>query len=237
MKRLVLNLVMIFVLTSCYTYPYLYHLDNVDNMFVNRKIAIMPCNLIYENKYSKNSIIRTIIEDSIKIRFQKFGFEVINPYFLNKDIDSIKSKFGGFYDVKTGEIDTSKVNGFRRDLMQHIFTKYGITSFLFPNLVIVKAFIQNGGYCWDGRFVHSFGIGNTFGQTSALSLYVQIYDAKEKMIFDNAGGIQPLYKVQSFEGFIEPKDDEILKKSKDLSKALHIIFKPINEKLNYKNAL
>lgn len=236
MKRFILYLLIIVLISSCFSYPYVYHMDNIESIIVKRKIAIMPCNFIFENNYSKDLRIKNIIEDSLRIRLKQNGFEIINSNYLYKDIDSIKFKYDGFYNVKTGELDTSKVSGFRRDLIHCVCEKYKVTSILFPDLVVRKALIQNGGYCWDGRFYYSFGLSNTYGQTIALSLYVRIYDIDGNVVFDNAGGIQPLSKVRT-PGFQDTKDNEILKKPKDLSKALHIIFEPLNVKLNNKNAL
>lgn len=236
MKRFLPILLLLMGFTACLKYPYPYRMNDVEPILANRKIAILPCNLMYENKYSQNLTRKRIIEDSIKSELNRSGFEVINQSEINKDIDSIQAIFGGFYNSKTGEIDTSIVNAFSKVAVTYVFSKHNVSAILIPYLRVTKAYLTSSGYAWDGRLVkYSWGIGNLRGYTNALSLYVRIFNSDQKIVFDNSGGIQPLslFKV-SAGGFVAVEDKSILSDPQDLRKAIKIVFKPIWEKMNNK---
>ena len=58
MKKLIFYLIVLCCLTSCSTYPYLYHWDNSNTLLSHKRIAVMPFNIFEQNKFAKNTKIK-----------------------------------------------------------------------------------------------------------------------------------------------------------------------------------
>jgi hypothetical protein len=229
MKKIFFYCSILITVFSCNTYPYTYHIGPVENITANKKIAILPSNFIVQGEISKIERVNSMITDSLERRFKKYKFEVIGVSQFGKEIDSIKASYGGFFDTNTGKADTVKVKDFHKKTTAFIINKYRVTSILYPYLTVTKAIVENSGIRWHGR--SRYVPGNIKGSVPALSLYIEIFDTKEKLIFDNAGGIQPLSKIDYFANTKSVNKDEILKDPADLHEALEIIFQPILQKL------
>ncbi len=229
MKKTLLYLLGILVFTSCSTYPYAFHLEETSGITSKKKIVVMPLNLSIESKYTKIDRVNKTVIDSVERKLRSYHFEVVSNELIKHDMDSLKESYGGFFSSKTGKADTSKVNSFYKNSMDFVIKKYDVTSILIPYLIVQNARIENHAINWHGRSVYSFRVGNATGNMPALSLYINIYDKNRKLIFDNAGGIQPLSKL-NFLKFESISEDELLADPKDLSEAIKIVFEPVNER-------
>jgi hypothetical protein len=216
-------------LHSCYTYPYLYNYDKKNDLLSERKIAVMPCNLVSANKYIEIQRIRDSITEGVVGELKSNGFNVIYGKDINEALDSLKFNFENLYNPKTGIPDTTVINKFIKTSNDLVINKFGVKYVLYPYLLIVPAHVTNSVTCWHGR-QYGFSFASVQGQVSALSLYIKIYDKDYTRIFDNAGGIQPLDKIYAY-GARRISDEELLKDPKDLNKALSIVFKPLREEI------
>ena len=230
-QNTIISILLLVTLTqiSCSTYPYSYHYHPTNDFMSTRKIAIMPFNLLSQNKYSNNRYIINSSIEAIINELQNMKFEYIEGTKINNVIDSLKNAFVNFYDAKTGKLDTSILHKFIDTSNKVLIEKYGVTSILYPYLIVAPAIINNSTFLWHGRAYVVFSQSGR-GQASALSLYVRIYDKNQEMIFDNAGGIQPLDKIY-FNGFKEIDEKELLKNPNDIIEAVNIVFKPIKEEI------
>ncbi len=230
MKKIFLYCCVAVTIVSCNTYPYTFHMDSVENITAKKKVAILPCNFTLQGGIAKVERINKTVTDSLERRFKKYRFEVVGVEQFGKEIDSIRATYGGFFDANTGKADTTKTKDFYKKTTDFIINKYGVTSILYPYLIITKAKVENGGIRWHGRSSGDV-YGNMTGQMPALSLYISIKDVNEKLIFDNAGGIQPLGKITYLAKIKDISEDELLRNPSDLHEALKIIFQPIFQKL------
>jgi hypothetical protein len=213
---------------SCGTYPYVYRYDAGNESFKNRKVAVVPLNVFVENDFSKSERIKQLVNDSLYARLVKNNFEVVDPIKVSELADTLKNKMGGFFNSNTGEIDTLKTKKFRMLLIDSLVKRYNVSGVLFPSFIFLSAAFSNYTIRWHGRS-YVIRSGSTYGRMGVMSLYVRLYDRQYKMVFDNAGGIQPIDKI-TFKGFVRIDADDILRDIRDLSKALEIIFKPLQQK-------
>jgi hypothetical protein len=227
--RLSILTIVLLTLFSCSNLPYLYQYNPSDDFLAERNIAIMPCNFFAINNYSVRKNVTNATIDAIKLELQINKFQFVEGEIIINSIDSLTKEFSNFFDPKTGIPDTSTINRYKKAINDMVFNKFGVTSILYPYIIVAPARIYNYAFRWHGRAFSIFPY-QVMGQASALSLYVKIYDKNQNLIFENAGGIQPLYKV-TMAHLIGVNDDEIFKNPIDIHEATKIVFKPVRQEI------
>ena len=212
-------------LISCSTYPYLYHFEQNNCLNSQQKIAVMPLNLIIENRFSKDERINKIIMDALIDRLRYTNNMVVDLRNNIVDFDSIKKQCEFFFDPYSGKLNINALDNYLKICNEYVAKNYGVCSTVYPSLIFTTAVADHYSIRWHGRQRYS----NYFGSLPAMSLYVKVVDSNNKMIFDHAGGLQLLIKFEWF-SYSDLTVKDALKNPSDIEKSLDIIFKPVEKR-------
>jgi len=219
------------LLNSCATntYPFSFYLDESSFKKDNGKVAIMPMNYYGDNSISHYKEFTKLIEDSIVVNLKKIGFEVICTKELTTTIDSIKLSCGNLYNPINGEPDSIAFIKFKIATNNYIFQKYKTSFILYPSMLFTEAVMNNSRISWHGRRVYNYFYRGLYGKFPALSLYIKVYNDKSNILFVNAGGIMPLFRLNFRTGMIQSIPfDELIFDPKDVEKSIKTSLKPID---------
>ncbi len=153
-------------------------------------------------------------EELIVHRLESAGFQVVGSKETRKVREGIDDELGEAFDAHTGQaIAGSALAGTSR-IRERLVDQLDCDAFVEVELAIVQAFWSDRVVLWDGREVwadgrddlHQVGtvlrdlyIGGVrgWGAIPALSLHLAIRDREDRVIFWNAGGIQPIATLRS----------------------------------------
>lgn len=142
------------------------------------------------------------------------GFEVVGTKETRRAREEVDAMLGETFDPHTGEpIAGSALAGASR-IREGLTAKLDCDAFVGSVLAVVVAFWSDRVVLWDGREVfadgrdasHQVGVAirdayiggvRGWGAIPALSLQLSIRDHEDRVIFWNAGGIQPVATLRS----------------------------------------
>jgi len=184
-----------------------------------------------------------VVPDSVKAKFESLlaaelrgaGFTVIASEQEQALWNSMTDSVGGFYDPKTGEVDTVKSRIVWDKVYSRLRTNFGVDAIMYPSILIVLAKFNNGKAEWDGtsegvqkgKFWTFLSGTSHSGTTRALSISITLKDSNFVTLYLNAGGIQALDKVGPFGGFEPVSQEELFAKEERNVKAVRLALDPL----------
>jgi hypothetical protein len=226
MKKAILLVVCIFI--GCNTYPYDFIVNSVETIYTkNKSIAICPFAFWKDSVDSIHLVAFSILEDSIAGRLNSLELNVIKSDKTKETVTRIENKYGGFYNIKTGELDTTKLNNCKGEIIVKLCDSFNLSGVLFPSLVYAKAKVDNGSAFWHDRIEGTTPFVVLNGQITALSILVALYNCNNKIVLKNCGGFSLLDEFNSMGERKRMSENKYLINARNTSKALDIVFKPI----------
>jgi hypothetical protein len=232
MKKAILLAACLFV--GCNTYPYHFVVNSVETIYTkNKSIAICPFSCWSDSTDSIHAIAFSILEDSIAGRLKGLDLNVIRSENVLEALNKIKNRYQGFYSIKSGKLDTTKLRNFREEIISKLCDSFNVSSVLFPFLIYAKAKVENGSVFWHDRIEGTTPFVSLNGEIPALSILVTIYNCNNKIVLRNCGGFSILDEFSSMGERKRISEDRILINSRNTTKSLDIVFRPLCEE--YKN--
>jgi len=220
----------LFSLLSCATYPYNYYLGQINALNKNNKvIAIAPFGFSTRKDYIATKYELTF-EKMIDSVLTQAGYSVIKTDKTMPIAASVRNSLGGLFDPNSGNIDTIKKKQAYIRFTDSLKKDFAISGVLYPTIIYVTATVNNG-IAWHGRHIPYFGFANIHGYITCLSLYVKINDSEGNMIFENAGGIEPIQRINALGDLDNIPSDQLLTNTDNYHAAVGIVFNPLIQQL------
>ena len=153
-------------------------------------------------------------EEQIAHRLERAGFQVVGSNETRKAREGIDEELGEAFDAHTGRAIPGVALAHSSRVRERLAAALDCDAFVSVDLAIVQAFWSDRVVLWDGREVWADGrddvdqigialrdayIGGVrgWGAIPALSLQLAVRDREGRLIFWNAGGIQPIATLRS----------------------------------------
>ena len=167
---------------------------------------------------------------------QRAGFVVVAAESSRVIWRRVVDSLGGLYDAATGERDSIKLNTARAVTMAELQARFRADAWLHPGIIFVDADFDGGTAHWDGasQGYQSFGKKlllalvhqDSYGNTSALSLWVDMEDMHGKDLYVNQGGLQ-LYEIPHGRKWEPIQPGEVFADPTRNANAVHLALKPL----------
>jgi hypothetical protein len=223
------------LLFGCQSFPYQFKLNSIETIFrKSNTIAIAPFSFWEDSINEKHIQPYSVFEDSIGCRLRTIGLKSIKSKELGNMFADLRNKYQGFYNMKTGKLDTLKLGKYRSEAIAYLCDSFKVCGVLFPRLILTNAKVINSSICWHGRIYGTTPFVSMNGKVPALSLLISIYNCNNEEVFKNAGGLTPFAEFNSIGNEIKIEEGKLLTNSNNTSKAMDILFEPINQELKEK---
>lgn len=140
---------------------------------------------------------------TIEARLRDAGIAVIPPAEVGPILAATAEWRGGFFDPKTGQLDTAKLAGAREEALANVAAKFGrADAILVSDIRVVRAALVHDTAQWDGTsesvstsaWKIVLGVSHS-GWVRALSLVVRLTGSKGNNLYVGSGGIRVLSKI------------------------------------------
>jgi len=164
------------------------------------------------------------------------GWTIIEPAQVKVIWDSmVAAQVDGFYDPKTGQRDEAKLKAVRMNTYRELKGRFNIDALLFSYLAIVGAKLDHDQAKWDGvtqgagkkTFLKALVGISHYGTVPALTLQVNLSDAEDTALYENAGGIQVMAKIgPNSQADPVPRDELFVDEERNV-RAVHLALDPM----------
>lgn len=173
-------------------------------------------------------------EGLISAKLAGAGFVVLPRRTTGELWDRAAERMGGLYDPKTGRADEAKRKAIREHVLHELSASHHADSLLYFVVGGATAHFDSGVAIWHGvtekvatgGFWSSVAAANRAGQTTACSLYVTLEDLNGRALYQNAGGIELLYKLQDGRFAVVPQS-EVLVTAANHTRAVDLALNPL----------
>lgn len=171
----------------------------------------------------------------IEARLRQAGFSVVRPQSYENVWAGIVRELEGLTDPETGERDRGRVTEAMFRTISRLKAGFGLDAVLVPGVIVVEAPFASGRAYWDGttqsiktgNIVRGFLAGSPEGRLGALSLRVTLHGEGGEAMYDAAGGIEVLSKLDGREFVLVPRQ-ELLTDPKKLRHAVAVALDPLS---------
>ncbi len=169
------------------------------------------------------------IEAQVQAHLEKRGYTVVPASVLKGIRERMTEQVGGLRDSATDEIDMQRVNAVRDHSLRELWFRNDFDAIAVIRVDVIQAPIENDKAEWDGtsQKVKKKGGGLKYtASVAASSIAISIYDAAERPLFVNYGGLEVLV-MRNKKEFLPLDASEYFQDEKRIKKAVQTAVKPI----------
>ncbi len=162
-------------------------------------ICVLPATAEFEFPEADSKL--DTLGQLVQTRLEAQGFPVVPPAQSKNVFSEASAAVGGLYDPDTGERDREKYRQVKQEWYRRLHDQLGCDAVLTCRLEIVQANWTNGLAVWDGAsdsvsdaFLGGFG---ALGNVAAVSLWIEIRDMNDQVVYFHTGGVQVIAKLES----------------------------------------
>jgi hypothetical protein len=173
----------------------------------------------------------------------KAGFKVVGADVYKSIETEFSTAAGGFYDPFTGAVKKEVASAVFKQAMPALLERHNANGFAFAGLVQRRVpFKDTKKVTWDGvvedviakqglfaALDHSLGIRRDEGVIPTVSLIVQVFDDRGRVVFESAGGIAATAAVANRD-FVAVDLSAVLNDSGRLQRAAEVLVWPMTHK-------
>jgi hypothetical protein len=202
-----------------------------------KRIGILPANVSRE--FAQADAVRPQLEAMVAERLARIGIEVIGPDRYEATFADMEKRIGGRYDSLTGEFLAERHKAAHDHAERDFIESERLDGTVFIRVFATKAALIGSELYWDRVTEPARGrrASNAFaefwtapsgssGRVGALSLLVAVHDTNDKLLYADAGGIQPLVYYDPAYGrvdsFLSVPFDQALRDTLRLERAVDL---------------
>jgi hypothetical protein len=178
--------------------------------------------------------IKQNFSELIAAELRGAGFTVVRPQEYTTNWDRAVVELGGLEDTTSTGRDPRKIALAMTHVLSELEAGFNLDGVLIPAIVVVEAPFAGGRAAWDGRVqsiktggaVKSFFAGSPEGTLGALSLSVTLVSPHGTTLYENAGGIEVLSKLEGKEFVLVPRS-ELFTSQKLIEKSVGLALGPL----------
>jgi hypothetical protein len=178
--------------------------------------------------------IKDNFKSLIETKLHSAGYTIVFPQQYKTIWKRQEEEAGGFVDSDTGERRHRDIARAMTRTFEELDAGFKLDAVIVPTIAVVEAQFAGGRAVWDGTsqsikaggLVKGFFAGSPDGTMGALSLQVVALTANGTPLYEEAGGIEVLSKLEGKDFVLVPRN-ELFTDQERLQKAVDIALDPL----------
>jgi hypothetical protein len=178
--------------------------------------------------------IKDSFQDLMETKLRAAGYTVLFPQQYRTIWERLEEEAGGFVDTDTGERRHAEIARAMARTLEQLEAGFQLDAIIVPTIAIVEAPFAGGRAAWDGTsqsikaggLVKGFFAGSPDGTMGALSLQVVALNGNGTTLYEEAGGIEVLSKLDGKDFVLVPRN-ELFSDNERMQKAVDIALDPL----------
>ncbi|MDX2053216.1 MAG: hypothetical protein SFV15_12535 [Polyangiaceae bacterium] len=219
------------IVSGCTPPSLKYPTRSVSPQVFRDRVTTLAYSPLFTTKDAQTDQFVNAVGGQLGRRLQSIGVTLLRPEPWNECWLPAVEEAGGLYNARTGEFDEQKEARVRWKCEQDLGQRLRIDGFLEVDIIAVSAPLSQDVVRWHGveedtrSFGDRFWSGSTYsGNLPALSLLVRIQDKDGHGLFDNAGGLEVVGKIE--DGQVEKKSG-LLHNHETIARAVQVALRPL----------